>query len=284
MPDDDDVDVRLLLPHAAGLRGAGRGGRRWGGRWERCCLLGEAAGEEAGASKEAPPFASPLPSPSGKAVLPSPHLPAGPRGRGCPASSGSSARAGSEPAWPRRRPQPGYFGLPRPASKSRQDAVFFGILPSTTLAETPGSQGYVIDASKVPFLPWKTSLRLRAAFSLFPNPRASPPWRGCPGRSRGCPSSRAALATPQLGTVQVTTGRQRNGVDKNSPPSRAANSGAAEGSSEPALGGVFILFCCRETGWNGGRRLKTQTDISGELSWHLPALPWLCSCTQTGHN
>lgn len=43
-------------------------------------------------------------------------------------------------------------GLPRPASKSQQDAVFFGILPSTALAETPSSQGYVIDASKVPSL------------------------------------------------------------------------------------------------------------------------------------
>lgn len=179
MPDDDDVDVRLLLPHAAGLRGAGRGGRRWGGRWERSCLLGEAAGEESGASKKSPPLcASPLSQPFGKGcVLPSPHLPAGPCARGCPASSGSSVCSGSEPACPRRGGQPGYFGLPRPASKSRQGAVFFGILPSTALAETPGSQGYVIDASKVPFPPWKNLL---AAFSLFPNPRASPPCRGVP--------------------------------------------------------------------------------------------------------
>lgn len=48
MPNDDDVDVRLLLPHAAGLRGAGWGGRRW-----KCsCGVWEAAGEEAGASEE----------------------------------------------------------------------------------------------------------------------------------------------------------------------------------------------------------------------------------------
>lgn len=71
MPDDDDVDVRLLLPHAAaGLRGAGRGGRRWGGRWERSCLFGgEAArGKGSGASKRAP-------------LVPAPSQPLG---KGCP--------------------------------------------------------------------------------------------------------------------------------------------------------------------------------------------------------
>lgn len=153
MPDDDDVDVRLLLPHAAGLRGAGRGGRRWGGRWERSCLLGEAAGEEAGASKE-PPCASPLPALRERLSSPRPTFPLD------HAAGGARPRLAALPELGQSQPapgggQPGYFGLPRPASKSQRDAVFFGILPSTALAETPSSQGYVIDASKVPFLPGK---------------------------------------------------------------------------------------------------------------------------------
>lgn len=40
--------------------------------------------------------------------------------------------------------------------------MFFGILPSTSLAETPVSQGYVMDAAKVPFLPGKPSRCLLA--------------------------------------------------------------------------------------------------------------------------
>lgn len=46
---------------------------------------------------------------------------------------------------------------------SPQDATFFNVSPSTALPETPSSQGYVIGASKVPFLPRKTFLRLKAA-------------------------------------------------------------------------------------------------------------------------
>lgn len=52
MPNDDDVDMRFLLPHAGGLRGDGRGGWRRGGLWERSCVFGEAVGEEAVASKD----------------------------------------------------------------------------------------------------------------------------------------------------------------------------------------------------------------------------------------
>lgn len=200
----------MLLLGYAGLAGAGGAGE--GGGNAAAFLGGRLRGEKSQERQKEPPLCQPPPSPWGKAVLPSPHLPAGPCARRCPVSSG---RAGSEPACPGGG-QPGYFGLPRPASKSRQDAVFIGILPSS--AETPSSQRYVIDASKVPFPPGKPSRRSgdapAAAFSLFPNARASP---ACPGRSRGCPSSRAAPTAPQLGTVQVTTERLQNGADKNSP-------------------------------------------------------------------
>ena len=77
-------------------------------------------------------------------------------------AGGARPRLAALPAlgWSQSAPgggQPGYFWPPRTASKSQQDATFFSVLPSTALLETPSSQGYVIGASKVPFLPGKPS-------------------------------------------------------------------------------------------------------------------------------
>lgn len=197
MPDDDDVDVRLLLPHAAGLRGAGRGGRRWGGRWERSCLLGDAAGEESGASKRVP-------------LMPAPSQPFG---KGCPPLAPPSRwtiRPGVPglvwqlcPGWGRASLPPEEAG--RAISGCHIQPPSLGRMPCFSASCPP-------PPSRRPPVPRATSWMLRRCpsslenlpFSLFPNPRECPPCRGCPGRSRGCPSSRAALTAPRLGTVQVT--------------------------------------------------------------------------------
>lgn len=101
----------MLLGYA-GLAGAGGAGE---GAGNAAAFWGTLRGKSQARQKESP-LCQPPPSPSAKAVLPSPHLPAGPSARGCPASSGSSARAGAEPACPRRRPA----GLFRAATSSLQ--------------------------------------------------------------------------------------------------------------------------------------------------------------------
>lgn len=188
--------------------------RFWGG-----CRRGKKQ-----ACQKTPPVTAPSQPHRGWLSSLCPHLPAGPRAP-IPAG-GAQPRLAAPAALGRSQPGPGggqsgYFWPPRTASKSQQDAAFYSVSPSTAVLETPSSQDYVIAASKVPFLLGKTFLRLRAApaaFSVFPNLRASPPCHGCPGRSRGCPSLRAALAAaPKPPMVRVTTWCPQNGTDKNSP-------------------------------------------------------------------
>lgn len=196
-----------MLVGYAGLAGAGGGGEGCG---NAAAFLGRLQeGEEAGVSKD-PPVTAPSQPHRGWLSSLRPHLPAGPRAP-IPAG-GARPRLAAPAALGRSQPGPGggqsgYFWPPRTASKSQQDAAFYSVSPSTAVLETPSSQDYVIAASKVPFLLGKTFLRLRAApaaFSVFPNLRASPPCHGCPGRSRGCPSLRAALAVRGSGDNMVS--------------------------------------------------------------------------------
>lgn len=212
MPNDDDVDVRLLLPHVGGLRGAGGGGEGCG---NAAVFLGRLRGKEAGVSKD-PPVTAPsqprrgwLSSP--RPTFPLDHAPHPPRG--CPASSSTSARPGMEPA-----------GLFLATTYSLQVSARCRVIRRLALhcrpgdPQFPGLRHRCLEGALPPRK--KPSHRLRvatAAFSVFPNPRASPPCRGCPGRSHGCPSLRAALAAPKLRMVRVTTWCPQNGTDKNSP-------------------------------------------------------------------
>lgn len=126
MPDDDNVDVRLLLPHAGGLRVEGG---QWGERWGRSCVYGEAVRGKKGSVSTAPTTALPAQT--------------GVRGRG---SAALLMLGQIQPApggdWP------GYFWPPHSASSSQQDTMIL----SSAFLETPSSQGYVIGTSKVPFL------------------------------------------------------------------------------------------------------------------------------------
>lgn len=126
MPDDDNVDVRLLLPHAGGLRVEGG---QWGERWGRSCVYGEAVRGKKGSVSTAPTTALPAQT--------------GVRGHG---SAALLMLGQIQPApggdWP------GYFWPPHSASSSQQDTMIL----SSAFLETPSSQGYVIGTSKVPFL------------------------------------------------------------------------------------------------------------------------------------
>lgn len=252
MPNDDDVDVRLLLPHAGGLRGAGRGGRRWGGLWERSCLFGEAAGEEAGTSKE-PPMTTPCQPIRGGSPPFSPPS----RWTTCPIPAGGAwPRLAALPVLGRSQPtpgggQPGYFWTPCTASKSQREAMFFGVLPSTALLETPpvprATSSVPRRCPSSPEKPSSASRAATAAFSVFPNLRASPPCCGCPGRSCGCPSLPAALTT----TVRVTTWCRQNGTDENNPRAGLQIEGLPQ-AQQRGLSlqeqGCFMIFCSRESG------------------------------------
>lgn len=159
--------------------------------------------------KKSPPYASPLPAhrerlSSLRPTFPLDHAPGGARPRlaALPGLGPSQLAPGGG--------RPGYFGLSHPASKSRQDAVFFGILPSTALAETPGSQGYVMDASKVPFLPGKPSLLALSkpegisSMSWVPweEPRV-PVLPGCPHRSPAGHSSGDKQSVCKMGWTKI---------------------------------------------------------------------------------
>lgn len=139
----------MLLGYA-GLAGAGGAGEGGG---NAAAFRGRLRGKRQ-ARQKSPPVPAPLPALRERLSSPRPTFPLD------HAAGGARPRLAALPELGQSQPapgggQPGYFGLPRPASKSQRDAVFFGILPSTALAETPSSQGYVIDASKVPFLPGK---------------------------------------------------------------------------------------------------------------------------------
>lgn len=82
MPDDDNVDVRLLLPHAGGLRVEGG---QWGERWGRSCVYGEAVRGKKRQRQHSPHHSTASPD------------------RGAWPWLSSSAHAGTDPARPRRR-------------------------------------------------------------------------------------------------------------------------------------------------------------------------------------
>lgn len=153
-------------------------------------------------------LSSPLPT------FPLDHVPH--RGRRCLASSGSSADVGMEPAYPRRRPA----GLFLDAMYSLQVSARSHVFRRLAFHRPPGDPPVPRATSSVPRRcpsslekPSSVSRAATAAFSVFPNPRASPPCCGCPGRSCGCPPLPAALTT----TVWVTTWCRQNGTDENNP-------------------------------------------------------------------
>lgn len=186
--------------------------------------------------------------------LPSPHLPAGPRAPsrlGVPGLGWQLCQMG----WSQLAPggdQPGYFWLPRTASKSQRDATFSSISPSW---RPPVPRATSSLSQRCPSSPEKSFLQLRnapATFSLFPNPRASSSILWVPWEELWVPAP--ACCPPKPHRVWVTTWCPQNRTDKNSscplPRSRAANSGAAESwaaRAEPAVGG-FIIFWCHESG------------------------------------
>lgn len=186
--------------------------------------------------------------------LPSPHLPAGPRAPsrlGVPGLGWQLCHMG----WSQLAPggdQPGYFWLPRTASKSQRDATFSSISPSW---RPPVPRATSSPSQRCPSSLEKSFLQLRnapATFSLFPKLRASSSILWVPWEELWVPVP--ARCPPKPHRVWVTTWCPQNRTDKNSsrplPPSRAANSGAAESwaaRAEPAVGG-FIIFWCHESG------------------------------------
>lgn len=126
-------------------------------------------------------------------------------GRRCPASSGSSARAGMEPVCPQLRPVGLFLAAASSLRVLRKMPRFSTSRPPPPSRRPPVPRATSSVPRRCPSSPEKPSSDSRlllAAFSVFPNPRASPPCRGCSGRSRGCP--RHSQAVPGSGDNMVS--------------------------------------------------------------------------------
>lgn len=204
MPDDDDVDVRLLLPHPAGCAGlAGAGGAGEGGG-NAAAFWGRLRGKEKSASK--------------KKRAPLVPTPSQPLGKGCPPLAPPS-RWTTRPGvpglvwqlcvlWvrascPRRRPA----GLFRAATSGLQVSARCRVFRHPALHRPRGDPQFpalrhrCFEGALPP--PWKT----------FPPPSRSFQTRGHLLRGVGAlGGAEGAPSTPQPGTVQVTTECLQNGV------------------------------------------------------------------------
>lgn len=245
MPDDHDVDVRLLLPHAAGLTGlAGAGGAGEGGG-NAAAFWGRLRGKSQACQKE-PPLCQPLSQPFGKrcpSLAPPSRWTTQP---GVPGPSGSSVRAGSEPACPRRRPA----GLFRAATSSLQDSARCRVFRHLALHRPRGDPhfpGLRHGCCEGALPPWKT----------FPLPSRSFQTRGHLLHVVGAlGGAEGALTPPQLGTVQVTTECLQNGVDKNSPrllpQAGLRTAGLPRAPLSLHLGGLLYFAAMKLDGTEGG--------------------------------
>lgn len=133
---------------------------------------------------------------------------------------------------------PGYFWPPCPASDPQQDATVSG-LPSTTLPETPGSQGCVTGASKVPFPRGKSFPHGSLPLPPLPSRSFQAPGHllrfvGVLGGAVGARPCRVPSPPPlpkkkkKPCVVRVTARCPQSGADKNSPqPQGIAGQGTA---------------------------------------------------------
>lgn len=200
MADDHDVDVRLLLPHAAGLTGLAGAGGAGEGAGNAAAFWGWLRGIEQGVSKTAPLVPALLPTLS----FPRPTFPL------------DHAAGGARPVW---QLCPSWVTASQPPEEASRAISGCHVQPPR-LSEMPCfSASCPPPPSRRPPFPRATSWmlprcpssleNLPAAFSLFPNPRASPPCRGCPGRSRECPHHSPAGHGPGDNRVSAKWGGQK---------------------------------------------------------------------------